>query len=72
MIGIVKSEDWIALEFNPKFVGSKRNLHVVFKRLFGSNTGEYGIAFRNDSLCVFNGDEMRFVEFPNWIKRLAT
>jgi len=72
MIGIVKGEDWIALEFNPKFVGNKRNIHIVFKRVFGSDTGEYGVAFRNDSLCVFSGNEMRFIDYPNWIKRLAT
>ena len=70
MIGIVKGEDWIALEFNPKFVGNKRNLHVLFIRLFGSSTGEYGIAFASGSLCVFSGDEMRFVEYPAWVKKL--
>ena len=71
MIGIVKGEYWIALEFNPKFVGNKRNVHAVFKRLFGSNTGEYGVAFRADSMCVFSGHEMRFIEYPQWLKRLA-
>ena len=67
MIGIVKGEDWIALEFNPKFVRNKRNIHLVFKRFFGSNTGEYGIAFRSDNFCLFKGHEMRFVKYPSWM-----
>lgn len=70
MIGIVLGEDWIALEFNHKFVGSKRNIHFVFKRFFGSSIGEYGIAFATDNICVFIGQEMRFLEYPNWYKRL--
>ena len=69
MIGIVKGEDWIALEFNPKFVKNKRNIHIVFKRLFGSSTGEYGIAFRKDSLCLFYGKGMRFIEYPKWLRK---
>ena len=67
VIGIVKGEDWIALELNPKFVGNKRNLHFVFKRLFGHKTGEYGIAFRSDSLCVFSGNEMRLIAYPKFL-----
>jgi hypothetical protein len=69
MIGIVKGEDWIALEFNPKLVGNKYNLHFIFKRRWGRETGEYGIAFATRSLCVFNGLEMRFIDYPAWIKR---
>lgn len=71
MIGIVKGEDWIALEFNPKLVRNKRNRNIVFKRLFGSSTGEYGIAFREDSLCLFCGNGMRFIDYPAWLKKKA-